>query len=221
MVISGIYKISNTENGKFYIGSSKNIVKRWNEHKWALKNNRHRNRPMQSAYNKYGADVFIYEVIEVVNDIEQLRNIEQKYINSLNACGRTVGYNLSERVDCVCLSGDRHPQYGKTWSQKSKDKLSKSISGKNHPLYGTKVSESTKAKMRATVGDKLRGKNNPRCKSVIQYSLNGEFIKIWDYAKQATEEIGIDNSIILKCCKGGVKSAGGFKWEYNNIKDVI
>ena len=34
MKISGIYKITNTITGDFYIGSSKDVKRRWAAHKW-------------------------------------------------------------------------------------------------------------------------------------------------------------------------------------------
>lgn len=52
--ISGIYKILNIKNGKFYIGSSNNIKVRWSQHKTLLKNNKHENKYLQNAWNKYG-----------------------------------------------------------------------------------------------------------------------------------------------------------------------
>ena len=213
MIDGGVYKITNTTNGKFYVGSSKNIKKRWNEHKWALKNGRHWNAPMQNAFNKYG-DVFSYEVIEEASEELLLRDREQHYIESLGACKRSVGYNLSEMVNCVCLSGERHWLYGKTWSEEAKKKLSNSISGQKHPLYGTHVSKETKEKMRKTLGSKLSGKNHPLATKVMQLTDENVPIKVWDYIKQATIETGFDNSSIIKCCKGKYKTVGGFKWRY-------
>lgn len=39
-----MYKICNLNNGKFYIGSSKNIESRWNDHIFRLRNNTHENK---------------------------------------------------------------------------------------------------------------------------------------------------------------------------------
>ena len=57
--ISGIYKIVNKINGKYYVGSSKDVINyRWIHHKRALRSNRHKNDYLQNAWNKYGEDNF-------------------------------------------------------------------------------------------------------------------------------------------------------------------
>ena len=48
-IISGIYKITNKVDGKFYIGSSKNLHKRWLSHRSELRRNHHCNQHLQSA----------------------------------------------------------------------------------------------------------------------------------------------------------------------------
>ena len=53
-----IYKILNKANGKFYIGSTNKVSRRWTHHKSNLKYNRHCNQKLQRAYNKYGKDNF-------------------------------------------------------------------------------------------------------------------------------------------------------------------
>lgn len=83
--ISGIYKIVNVKNGKFYVGSSKNIIRRWYIHKSALKNNRHHCIHLQRSWNKHGSDSFKFEIIQEIPFIseEQLLSEELKYINEL------------------------------------------------------------------------------------------------------------------------------------------
>jgi hypothetical protein len=48
--------------------------------------------------------------------------------------------------------------------------------------------------------------------------LDGNLIRVWDYIKQATEELGISNSHISACCMGkkGRKTVGGFIWRYTD-----
>ena len=64
---SGIYKITNTVNGKFYVGSSKNIKWRWYCHRHYLENNKHDNPKLQHSWNKHGKSNFTFEVIEETN----------------------------------------------------------------------------------------------------------------------------------------------------------
>jgi group I intron endonuclease len=76
----GIYRIKNLVNGKCYYGSSKQIEKRFDRHKRELKNNIHINRVLQRAWDKYGENNFIFEIVEECN-INVLLEIEQKYLD--------------------------------------------------------------------------------------------------------------------------------------------
>ena len=50
---------------------------------------------------------------------------------------------------------------------------------------------------------------------VDQYSLNGEFIKTWDSANEASKKLSIYSASITRVCKGENKTAGGYKWQYH------
>ena len=76
----GVYRIKNLINGKCYYGSSKNIEKRWSRHKRELNNNTHINCILQRAWDKYGENNFIFEIIEVCA-INVLLETEQKYLD--------------------------------------------------------------------------------------------------------------------------------------------
>lgn len=70
-------------------------------------------------------------------------------------------------------------------------------------LKGHKLSEEHKQKIVEAIK-----------KPILQFSLSGEFIKEFDSAKSASEELNIDSSSITKCCKEKLKSAYGFIWRY-------
>jgi group I intron endonuclease len=76
----GIYRIKNLVNGKCYYGSSKQIEKRFDRHKRELKNDIHINCILQKAWNKYGENNFLFEVVEECN-INVLLETEQKYLD--------------------------------------------------------------------------------------------------------------------------------------------
>ena len=94
----GVYKITNTVNGKFYIGSSKNIDKRWSEHIRELNKNSHANIYLQNAWNEYGEDKFKFEIIEECDEDIRLKK-EQEYLETLMPFNRVGnGYNIQETV---------------------------------------------------------------------------------------------------------------------------
>ena len=80
--ISGIYKITNTITGDFYIGSSKNVKQRWRAHKCPSSWNKCPNNPLYLDMNKYGLDKFDFQVIEEV-EADKLKEKEQQFIETL------------------------------------------------------------------------------------------------------------------------------------------
>ena len=54
-------------------------------------------------------------------------------------------------------------------------------------------------------------KNNE--KSVLQYDLNGNFIKEWESIKEAKKELKVSSHISC-CCNGKRKTAGGYIWKF-------
>lgn len=53
-------------------------------------------------------------------------------------------------------------------------------------------------------------------KSVLQFSISGEFIKEWDSIAMVSKELKIGGNSIVTCCKGKYKSSGGFIWKYKD-----
>lgn len=49
---------------------------------------------------------------------------------------------------------------------------------------------------------------------VVQMSLTGEVIKVWDKQSVAARELGLWQQNISKCCNGVYAQTGGYKWKY-------
>lgn len=62
-VQSGIYEIRNIITNKKYIGSAINLKERFRLHKVRLKLDRHSNRYLQSAWNKYEEKAFRFKCL--------------------------------------------------------------------------------------------------------------------------------------------------------------
>lgn len=92
--ISGVYKITNNITNDFYIGSSKDVNRRWSGHR-CISN--WKQRPDSKLYKdmaKYGRDNFKFEIIE---ETTELKEREQYFIdllkpsyNNYNAYGQNI-----------------------------------------------------------------------------------------------------------------------------------
>ena len=99
MKICGIYKITNTATGDFYIGSSNDVKKRWASHKWPSVWNKCPNNQMYLDMKKYGIDKFEFRVIAEVEP-EELKEAEQKFIETLKPTynsNRANGFDFERR----------------------------------------------------------------------------------------------------------------------------
>ena len=124
---SAVYKITNTITGDFYIGSSKNIKRRWANHKIPSTWNKYPNNPMYLDMRKYGIDKFAFEILEEV-EIDSLKEIEQQFIEKLKPT-----YN---RCNANGWDFERYKEYQKEYkkSEKGKESNKKSCNKYNNQL---------------------------------------------------------------------------------------
>lgn len=62
--------------------------------------------------------------------------------------------------------------------------------------------------------DAINGVNRKRCKSVLQYDLDGNFIKEYYSVRSAARETGIDQAGISRVCRGELRKTHGFIFEF-------
>ena len=58
-----------------------------------------------------------------------------------------------------------------------------------------------------------------KSKPILQYDLNGNFIKEWFGIKNASENLLIDKSNIGECCRNKRKTAGGYIWKFKEREE--
>jgi hypothetical protein len=99
----GIYLIECLKTNKVYIGSAKNLERRKKEHFSSLLKNKHNNKFLQNAWNKYGSDKFKFIILEFCNDDILLKReqyyIDKEHQNLYNICpvaGNTFGVKQSQ-----------------------------------------------------------------------------------------------------------------------------
>ena len=103
MDICGIYKITNTQNGKIYIGQSRHIYRRWTEHKCDAKDESNPTL-LYKAFRKHGEQNFKFEVLEECSP-DNLTDRENYWIYHYNTLSPN-GYNIKAPVESgfyVCV----------------------------------------------------------------------------------------------------------------------
>ena len=128
--IAGIYSLTNKTTGKRYIGQTVYLNGRKGDHLLNLRRNQHNNDYLQKAFNKYGEEDFIFEVLEVVpklengaNDKDKLTEREQYWMDYYKAYDRDYGYNINP-------SASINPMQGKTHTDEAKAKMSEAAKGR-------------------------------------------------------------------------------------------
>lgn len=111
--ISAVYKIVNTVTGDFYVGSSKDVMRRWLQHKQPSVWKKCPNNPMYQDMQKYGLEKFRFQILAPVMP-EYLTQVEQEFIDMLHP-----SYNSQNANG---LNIERHKEIKRRYRQSDKGK---------------------------------------------------------------------------------------------------
>lgn len=227
--------------GKMYFGISCDCIKRWNNgdgYKY--------NESFYDAIKKYGWDNLIHIIFMEGLTLSEANKQERFFIRCLHTMDPQYGYNLREGgggspsvISRKKMSKSRIGNsncVGRIISDETKMKISDKLKsyyslhtptflGRHHSpetiekLKDRKLSSDTLQKMHKQHVS-MRGSGNPSARAVRQLDLNGNLIQEFPYAKLAAEQLGIDLSYLIKCCRGKAKTCGGYRWEYAHAKEA-
>lgn len=221
----GIYKIENKINGKVYIGLSKHIKQRWWEHKNSLNKNKHPNLHLQAAWNKYGKDNFNFKILEKCKK-ELLNEKEMYWINYYKSYDRKFGYNetlggegynIIHKVIQFDLFGNIINVFNNVYDAEEKTGCDATAIYQccnmkiKNPLKYIWLYEEEYNKNKNIINIFLS-------KIVLQYDLNGNFIKEWKNPQHVRKELGINP---LQCLNHKSLTCNGYVFIYKNDNSVI
>jgi group I intron endonuclease len=208
---TGVYRIVNKTNGKFYIGSAAGkfgIYQRFQDHKKTLQTNRHSNSYLQNTWNKHKEESFSFEVVEFCEK-EKCIEREQYYIDTLkpeyNICkiaGNTLGINCEDFMTSEAITEKR---------RKQSISISKALKGKHktdtHRIsYGAKYFNVYKA---ICVQFRKKGQSSVYKK--------GEFVGRWLRRETCAECLRLDSEQIRRCLQGKRPQSHGYIFEYEGV----
>ena len=59
-----------------------------------------------------------------------------------------------------------------------------------------------------------------KSKVILQYDLNGKFIKEWLSAQEIQDKLGLDNHTVRGCCRGNYNTCGNYIWLYKESENI-
>lgn len=207
----GIYKITNPKD-KVYIGQSIRIEDRFKDYvKLRCKNQT----KLLNSFNKYGVLNHTFEVLEECPEsyLGELETWWKLFYNSVES-----GLNFSY-WDSAPMRGRKHTEEAinkirKRHTGSKRSEKTKQLMSENSGIKGKPRSDYQKQRTRETnTGRKLSEEHKQKLKvPVLQYDLEGNFIREWDSIKEA--EGVLNTKGISNCCVGRIKTTGGFIWKY-------
>jgi group I intron endonuclease len=150
-----IYRLTNTVNGKIYIGqTSVGLEQRWRQHCYQVTAGSTYH--VHNAIRKYGPDAFTREILEETTT-ELINDRETYWIARFES--KTTGYNMTDGGD---------GQRGWVPSEETRAKIRAARigqhAGENHPLHGTKggfYGKTHTTETKAKMSEVAKGKPKP------------------------------------------------------------
>jgi len=198
----GIYKITNITNENFYIGSSCRLSMRRSQHFKELKENKHCNRHLQNAYNKYGEENFKFEVLEYfkfpinynLNTIkEHLVTRELFYIQTLQPIFNIV------TTDC---NYTEKKSYSEETLLKFKENYKNNINFHNAPRNCEKALKGKHRTLEERIKISKGKRNSTRGLYIGMYDINNKLLKRFTMASEAAEFTKIGRNAIANNLAG-------------------
>ena len=210
-----VYSITNSINGKRYIGMARKGFKARYRVKWWL---RVRNPHLLAAIAKYGSENFAIETLFESDDPEELKVKERFFIEKYNSLTQFNGYNMAlggeggnpGKEACEKISKTLIEYYK---SKEARDLMSERVKAafEKDPTYRERMIASLKK--RYADNPELRNECAAKqgCKPFQVFSKEtGELVGVWKNRTLCAEELNLYREKIRDCIKGKRKSTGGY-----------
>ena len=139
-------------------------------------------------------------------------SIMDHYKIHLNQGDIASAHRISSRIN---LTDQERSHINKLISEYNKGRKRKDVSIKNSESIGEKNHMFGKKNVfRSEQNKKQTGENNPRARAVLQYNIDGKFIKEYSTVKEANK--AIQSSKVGEVCRGLRPHTRGFIFKFKN-----
>src|SRR5258708_3446455 len=211
----GIYCIRCVPTHRTYVGSAKDIAKRWHSHRYELQRGKHHNAILQNAWDKYGASAFVFEVLEYVLIPDLLTAREQYWFSKLHPFGKrgfnlspTAGSTLGIKASQVTKQRQSASHQGRPQSEEHKRKRAEAQRGKTHRQQAKdKVSYANKGRRHTPEEDMSK------MKELIITDPNGDEYTILGVNKFCDAH-GLSSASLMNVANGKCSQHKGYRARY-------
>lgn len=240
--MSVTYLIVNLIDNKVYVGSTKDAKQRRFQHFSALKNNKHHSHLLQRAWNKGNPEDFEFKIIEETDSLQEREQfymdfyksydkdfgynimkyayeqklqktkrykiyqftLEGEYVQSFNS-SREAGSKVNCDYSGITKCCNKHRLYyaNYIWSYNPK------ITEEEVILANEYIAQKAKERSEQTIRKNKKGR-----KPVLQYDLDGNFIREWSSVSEASLFYTNSPSQLHSCLIGKHKHSKGFIWKF-------
>jgi len=220
-----IYKITSPSN-RIYIGQTINFERRVNNYK---KLNCKTQIRLYNSFLKYGFDSHKIEVVENCK-FDELNNRERYYqelFDCINKGLNLIYTNTSEKKKVVSEETRKKMSESgkiKVFSKEHRENISKAERPKNYVngvLAKTYFTPEHRKKLSDwQIGRKFTAEHKRNItlglpkKYVYQFDLFGNFVNQYESISEAARQNKLYRQHIGKCCNGGLKTTGKYKWSF-------
>lgn len=211
-----IYTVKCEITGEFYVGATTDSIhqRKIDHQERAKRGDKH---AFAQAIATYGVEAFTWKQTDTASTTDELARKEKEYIKKLDS--KEGGFNgdagggikktvyqysikdgsLVNTYDCLESAANAVSAY--------KNSIGNACIGQNKTCKGYYWSYNFSVP--------FNPEKDLRKKGVIQYSLSGKQLALYESVAEASKHTGISKTCISRCCRGEREKTGGYIWKYN------
>jgi group I intron endonuclease len=206
----GVYSITHKASGRFYVGQSRHMGRRFGSHKNLLRRGTHHSIYLQRAWNLYGESAFEFVRLKSCDTIDDALKEEQRILDEMFSTG--VLFNMDKSND---------PKIGIQRTRTAPARIRMSIARRDNPhlmellAHAGRMSHTPEAQAKRNATLRSSGMACATLRIPVRATsvANGDVLRFISIA-EAMKATGAGRGNIYSCCVGERRETKGFVFSY-------